>query len=81
MTELGFKRYDNKNCQKCTGHGSVRRTKLYERGHRESNSRVPILKLPYGAIMGLLHAAGICDLITHSRVKFREKHDGATGFV
>ena len=31
--------------------------------------------------MGLLYAAGICDLSTHSRVKFRENHDGATGFV
>ena len=31
--------------------------------------------------MGLLHVAGICDLITKSRVKFREKYDGATGFV
>ena len=30
--------------------------------------------------MGLLHAAGICDLTTLSRVKFREKHDNATSF-
>ena len=31
--------------------------------------------------MEILHASGICNSTTHSRVKFREKHYGATYFV